>query len=319
MAQVARKKSNKGGIAIYLILFVLLLALNGVLNFIVASFTLTTLLSASYWLKTIAGASSGLGAFIIFSFMRRDSLTLNQETYNAELDELNNIVSESVDDDFPLFIAQDNREMKKTAWTTKWQNKKLKWTKKVKASVLRDIKIIKEDKWNFNIPKWRLFKRWLVHKRRKKALKWIAKLDNIEEKLSPKWIEENIDYRKVSYPDVTPAEILTGERNNSVKRIIDNNAFRHIFRDRLPLILLTTTLQALYHALNIIQAVNPASVIAGVIVQLATLFINAAVGFNYGTTLFKKLDRTNLFTRRNYIMRYLKWKERPKTNEKNTI
>lgn len=47
----------------------------------------------------------------------------------------------------------------------------------------------------------------------------------------------------------------------------------------------------------------------GVIVQLTTIFINVGVGLNYGNTLFKKLDKNNLFTRKTYLMGYLKWKK----------
>ena len=88
---------------------------------------------------------------------------------------------------------------------------------------------------------------------------------------------------------------------------------RHILRDRLPLIALTTTGQALYHALNILEAVNPASVIMGIIVQLITIFMNAGTGSRYGITLFEKLDKNNLFTRKTYLMGYLKWKRNKNT------
>jgi hypothetical protein len=105
---------------------------------------------------------------------------------------------------------------------------------------------------------------------------------------------------------------LTGERNSSTNKIIDNNAFKHIFKDRLPLIMITTTAQAFYHALNVAQAVNPAGIILGLIVQLTMILINVGVGLNYGATLFKKLDKNNLFTRKTYLMGYLKWQKKNK-------
>ena len=162
---------------------------------------------------------------------------------------------------------------------------------------------------------WRPFKKLWIFRRKRRATRWLNKLNKIKEKLDSEWIEENIDYRKIKYPDITPSEILTGERNNSTKKIIDNNAFKHIFKDRIPLIATTTTAQAFYHALNIVQAVNPASIIMGVIVQLTTIFINVGVGLNYGNTLFKKLDKNNLFTRKTYLMGYLKWKKTNKSTQ----
>jgi hypothetical protein len=125
-ANITQRNSNKGNFALYIILFIVLLALNGVLNFIVANFIWSTILTASYWLKTIAGAGSGLGAFIIFAFMRRDALTLNDAIFNQEVDELNTIIREKVADDFTDYIAYENREMKKAKWRQKYENKRTK-------------------------------------------------------------------------------------------------------------------------------------------------------------------------------------------------
>jgi hypothetical protein len=60
------------------------------------------------------------------------------------------------------------------------------------------------------------------------------------------------------------------------------------------------------------QVADPAAVWMGVIFQLVTIFINVGIGLNYGSTLFKKLDANNLLTRKQYIMRYLIWKKKPK-------
>ena len=312
MATTTGRKVSKGNFALYIILFIVLLALNGVLNFIVAELIWTTLLTASYWLKTIAGAASGLGSFIIFAFMRRDTTILNNETYNQEYEELNGIISTEVDDDFSDYIAYENREMKKQRWRQKWQNKKTKWQDKIPARILNAIKLLKEDKWDFQIPWWRLFKKLKLFIRKHRAAKWQKKLDKINERLSKEWIEENIDYQKIKYPDITPSEILTGERKDQSNKIIDNNAFSHIFRDRMPIIGLTLFAQAGYHALNIVQAINPAGLIMGIAVQLSTILINAVTGNSYGNTLFKKLDHNNLYTRRSYLMGYLKWKKKSK-------
>lgn len=86
----------------------------------------------------------------------------------------------------------------------------------------------------------------------------------------------------------------------------------------MPVIMLSVTLQAAYHALVIQQVADPASVWLGIIFQLITIFMNVGIGLNYGSTLFKKLDLNNLLTRKQYIMEYLIWKKQPKKvkNEK---
>lgn len=80
----------------------------------------------------------------------------------------------------------------------------------------------------------------------------------------------------------------------------------------MPVILLSITLQAGYHALAIYQVADPASVWLGIIFQLVTIFMNVGIGLNYGNILFKKLDLNNLLTRKQYIMEYLIWKKTTK-------
>ena len=80
----------------------------------------------------------------------------------------------------------------------------------------------------------------------------------------------------------------------------------------MPVIMLSVTLQAGYHALVIYQVEDPAAVWLGIIFQLVTIFMNVGIGLNYGNTLFKKLDLHNLLTRKQYIMEYLIWKKQPK-------
>jgi hypothetical protein len=113
---------------------------------------------------------------------------------------------------------------------------------------------------------------------------------------------------------VSVGEIVNGEKSTSNKKIIDNGAIQLVIKDRLPFILLTVGLQSAYHALTISQSQDLATVWMGIIFQLVTIFINVAIGLNYGSILFKKLDTNNLLTRRQYIMEYLVWKT--KKNEK---
>ena len=80
----------------------------------------------------------------------------------------------------------------------------------------------------------------------------------------------------------------------------------------MPVIMLSVSLQAAYHALTIQQIMDPASVWLGIIFQLVTIFMNVGIGLNYGIILFKKIDLNNLTTRKQYIMEYLLWKKQPK-------
>lgn len=97
--------------------------LNGFINFVVADFDPSIFTNATYWLKTCTGSASGLSAFIIFAFMRRDSKILNDEDFTLDLKELNGIVRSEVGPDFPDFIAEKNLTSKIIKWKEKMENK----------------------------------------------------------------------------------------------------------------------------------------------------------------------------------------------------
>jgi hypothetical protein len=321
---VAAKKASLGNFILYISLFIVLLILNGFMNFVAASFTLGVILTATYWLKTVTGSMSALGAFIIFAFLRRDTKLINDPIYNEKLVAVNGTVSGNVGPDFPEFIAMKNENSKSLKWREKMQNKLTKWGNKVPARVLKNIKKIKDNPEWPDKSKWVKFKRlhrlywtlcgqirWFFAKRR--ANRWTAKRDKILLQLTDVWILENIHYIKVKYPETTPGEIMNGERNTSTGKVIDNGAIKHILQDRLPLILVITMLQMAFNALVIIGATNPVGMWMAVVFQLATILLNVGTGLHYGNKLFIVLDMNNLTTREQYLMEYLIWKKAVKS------
>lgn len=144
---------------------------------------------------------------------------------------------------------------------------------------------------------------------RSKVKRKLRKIEGLREQLTPEWIERNIDYVRIKHPSITQGEIINGHRgpaNNN--KLIDNNAMGMIFKRRLPMILITTTIQAFFNALVIIQLQGTLAMWIAIIVQLFTIFMNVAFGLNYGKTLFHELDENNLLVRQNYIVKYLVWK-----------
>ena len=113
MAAVAQKKVSVAGFVVYIVLFMALLAVNGLANFVIAKFDIATILTATYWLKTVTGSASGLFAFIIFALMRRDVKVAKDEQYNKDLTDLNSAIAQKVGPDFPAFTATETRQNKK--------------------------------------------------------------------------------------------------------------------------------------------------------------------------------------------------------------
>jgi hypothetical protein len=295
--KINSRKVGFGTFATYTVLFLLLMGVNGMLNFVAADFDWSIVSTSTYWLKTLAGVGSGLGAFAIFSFLSRDIKVAKDADYNKDLDILNKTIDESVGPDFPDFTAEETRNMKKEAWRNKIELKIANWNKHITSRMLRWIQLIKKDK----LPRKTIFNFIVIARAHRK----LNKLNKLYERRTPAWIEENIDYVKVVHSTITPSEIINGEKGSQSRKIIDNNAIAHILRDRSFMIILTTAIQAFYHALVISKATDLTALALTLIVQFITIFMNVAFGLNYGKTLFRRLDKNNLLTRKNYIMKYL--------------
>ena len=104
---------------------------------------------------------------------------------------------------------------------------------------------------------------------------------------------------------ITPGEIINGQKGVVSIKFINNNAVGVMLQNKIPMILLTTALQAAYNALNILEATSSIEMWLGIVVQLVSIFMNVGFGLSYGETLFRMLDCNNLLNRKNYIMKYL--------------
>lgn len=195
-----QRQVSWGNFTLYIVLFVALLALNGFINFVVADFDTAIFFDPTYWLKTATGSASGLAAFIIFAFMRRDNKILNDKDFTLDVNELNTIVRGEVGPDFPDFIAEKNLASKIIKWKEKMENKLTRWHNRVPSRVLYNIKRLEEDEeWGTKIPWWRIFKRYFTYKAKKRATKWIRKKSKFKLYLTEEWISKNIYYRKVRF------------------------------------------------------------------------------------------------------------------------
>ena len=299
--QVKSRKTNIGTYVIYIILFFILLAVNGLVQFVAASFAWEIILTATYWLKTLLGTLSGLSAFILFAFMRRDKRVDTDIEYNKSLNDLNVTIGAKQILNFGEYLELENRTMKIQAWHLKMEeeirkenhsfsNKQLQIRRMIETNTLKSSKSI--------------IKKIRVRKVKNKLLR----IEALTNQLTPQYIQENIDYVRVRHIEITQAEIINGHRGAQSKtKIINNNPIGMIMTKKLPMILLTLGIQAFYNALIIISITGTITMLIAILVQLFTIFMNVVFGINYGNTLFKEIDQNNLLVRRTIFAQYLEW------------
>lgn len=101
-------------------------------------------------MKTATGTGSGLGAFIIFSMLRRDSKVAYDKKYNENLDDLNRTVKEGmVGPDLGEFCEIETREMKINSWRISIEYKIQKVSNSMNNRQLKAKRLIEEGDEKF--------------------------------------------------------------------------------------------------------------------------------------------------------------------------
>jgi hypothetical protein len=278
---------RKFNFIVYLILFVTLLSLMGMVNAVIADFNPGTLRQGQFWLLTVTTTLSYFSAFVLSTLSLRDYMLLKNETFLTMDNEINNIKSTGVDSDFPEYIHDFNKQNKIQSHVEITRNKLSKHTYKIPNIVVDELKLSEDKQSN-------------------KTKKWFKKKSDLLEMLTKEWIDENIDYHRVVYPRVTPTEVLTGvEQIESRKKLIEERIGWQIFKDRALYIIVNIVSNAFFASLILTPDTWTVEHTTRLLIQIVGLLINISTGIAYGAQLFKKIDINNAQQRKIILIKYL--------------
>ena len=275
--------------ALYIVLYLLIFSAVGFFNLAIAELNTEVLLDPSYWVNTVWMSFLFALTFLVTVKWVNDWYMENHVDYLKITNSIKNDGINNVHDDFSDFIAAKNWHSKKETWKTKINNKLVTLNNKITAQMAQELK---------DGPEYYS----------KKTQKYIKLKTQYEELLSTKWIDENLKYKKIRYPHITPAEVITGEKKpNSTTRVVDNGVMGYAATRRFSVMFATIIMNALNTALIFIG--NPFSVVILVtmIFHFLMIVVNIFTGYIAGVDAFHKKPLNSAHIRYNILIEYFGW------------
>ena len=275
---------------IYGFLYLAIFSFVGVFNLAFAQWNAEVLTTAEYWISTLTTSFTYIVAFQITVQLASDVMSQNHEDFIATEKEITKFGRTNVHSDFSDFIDEINWISKRDTWKTRITNKLIDLNNKASQRVLDELK---GDPLHYST----------------KTKRFVYLKSQYEEQLTDKWIEENLRYKKLRYPTITPSEVVTGERKpyNSVK-VIDNGVGAYAFTRRIGMLAIMIVINALMDAL--LFSGNPFDVVAIMMIlfQIFMILVNIFSGWISGIDAFKKKKLNSVYIRRDLLVAYAGWR-----------
>lgn len=184
---------NKLNYAVYILLYIALLGLLGILNIVVLKeMDWSLLTNPDFWFYQATSNFFYYAFFIVTAMLAYDIL----EDTDVDLADLEEKINDKRDNiltqNFRDYITNLNLENKKKSHIEQVRIKIENHISKIKPKVFNELQTLPKNKWS------------------KKTRKYQKKLDNLNKRLTDEWIEKNITITKVKYPEITINEIYYG-------------------------------------------------------------------------------------------------------------
>jgi len=330
-----KTKSQYYSYVIYGLLYLALFAFVGVFNFAFADWDPGVLKTAQYWISTATTSGIYLVAFQLTVNLASDILVNNDPTYLAIKEDLDKQAVKGVSPNLRKFTDHLNFNSKRDVWETRINNKLTKLNNRTSEKTLSDsknpIKLIKLNRRRAKIElkmqlkgkesKLNLFKLNRINKRinllqdtaaqyRRKTRKFTRRLNLYNLQLTEDWIQQNLRYIRLTYPQITPQEIITGSVSpENKKRMIDDSVGSFALKRRMGMLVLMIAFNAAMEAVIFTDNPFDRQAIRMMIFQIFMVLVNIFSGWLAGIDGFRKKKLTALTTRRDLLVEFKLWEK----------
>jgi hypothetical protein len=204
-------------------------------------------------------------AYLSTTLLRYNVLELKEPEYNALNNSIQKHRGKLIGNNFRTYINDIDFSNKKDTWKNKYQAKLENLTRKVRKKVSRQLTELPEDKWSF----------W--------AKRYKKKEDRFKRYLADDWINSNLKFRRLKYPEITVSEVINGTMKYKARRsMINRNHLTKQLLGKLIFVFISMLATAIWSILVFTEFVNPLTIIGMIIFTLAMLLVNILTGYFAG-------------------------------------
>lgn len=273
---------------LYGMISLLCLVLIGLSEFVIAGFDTGIFCTASYWYSLVA--STIASALILYSTATNDidNYKLKDEKVLKLKNELDNQVTNNVENDFEKFLVEENQKRKVYAWRQKIS---AKINRIERFARVKDIELYYSNEEEL-----------------KSTNKYCQKRAKFEHLMSNEYIDTHLYYLRVKYPKLKRYEITTGCRQRDEEYKLTTKPHLRVLVDNLPRLAMSFGLILFASSFAPdIKEFQWATIIT-FIMKLISLCLNFMNGKGYALYFKDEVMIPDLRYRIDKIIAYMTWK-----------
>lgn len=289
--------------SIYIIMYVVLIALTGILNVVIfKDLNWSVLLSVSFWVPIIINNTFYFAAFVITILLIFDVLELKDKVFVEIETDIMGERNKLVTDDFKQHIVNRNYFEKKNVWIQFVNVWLTNLQTKLKHKTVVEMKTTPQEQWS------------------KKSIDYQKKVGTLNTYKTDEWMNENLPFRKklgwgvlgnikkLNYPEITVNEIIYGNVKYKQKR---SELERHLIWTQITqksiFIVLSIMMTVITNVLQVEKLVSTIDIIISLAIMLFTILLNVGAGAMAGIRAHKSRV-SNASTRLGFVVDFLNGK-----------
>lgn len=260
-----RKSGNVALIIFSIFIYLAIVAILGLFQIFIFDTDLAQVMTVDFWVEQAITSSMYFSAYIATAILRFTWLEVKESEFLMLDGSIQSNRSKLIGNRFRTYINDLDFSNKKETWKVKYQSKLENLSRKIWKKVSRELTNKPEAEWSF----------WTRRYKKKE--------DKFKKYLSDEWINENLKFKRLKYPEITVSEVINGTMKPKTRRSMINRKFlsTQIFQ-KLIFVFISIIGTAIWSILVFSEMLNPLDIIGTIIFTLAMLLINILTGYFAG-------------------------------------
>ena len=255
------KNTNIGLIVASVFLYISIIVVTGITQIFILNADWTIIKSVDFWIEQAVKSITYFGAYVATATIVYISLGDKEPKYNEIEDSIHKNRDKLIGKEFRAYINDLDFSNKREAWLAKYQVKLTNLNKKITRKITTEVSNLPEEEWSW------------------KTRRYMKKERRYQEYLTDKWINENLKFAKIKYPEITVSEVINGTLKMKTSRSMLNRGHlsKQIYQ-KIGFVLASIFAGALWATIEFTRNDDWRNIVAQLAFTLVMLLVNTLMG-----------------------------------------
>lgn len=256
------KSKNTSLIVFSILIYIGILAVVGMFQIFIFDTDISKVSTSEWWIEQGITSLMYFSAYLATAILRYSVSELNEPQYITLEASITKHRPRLIGNAFRNYIERLDFINKKDTWKNKIQTKLANHVKKITKKQAIQIANLEENKWSF----------W--------TRRYVKRERLLKEYMTEEWINKNLRWRPLKYPEITVSEVVNGTlRMKSKGSMLERNHLGKQLFKKLIFVFGSIVASVIWAILIFQEVLNPLDVIAQIIFTLILLLVNIITGY----------------------------------------